>query len=104
MAFCRTLKRAAPDRAPLRGRMLPKAGLAALCLVLFLAGCAERQTAPLTFEQEQARAAHEQCRREATAMNSEGRHFFRESFPRRAYYDMCMRRMGVAEQDIRKMR
>ncbi|RRD71796.1 hypothetical protein EII23_02530 [Desulfovibrio sp. OH1186_COT-070] len=84
--------------------MLPGAGFAALCLAFFLAGCATRQAAPLTFEQEQARAAHEQCRREATEMNPEGRHFFRESFPWRAYYDMCMRRMGVAEQDIRKMR
>ena len=51
--------------------------LSALLLALCLAGltaCAPRHSAPLTFEEQQALAAKQQCSEDASAMNSEGPH------------------------------
>ncbi|WP_291439180.1 hypothetical protein [Desulfovibrio sp.] len=76
-----------------------------LCLVLAacLCSCAPREQRPLTFEEQQDIEAYRQCRREATAMNPEWRGDT-SYFPWRAYFNMCMRRMGVSEESMRRMR
>lgn len=77
----------------------------ALCLglVLCLAACAPQERCPLTFEEQQDLEAYHQCRREATSMNPEWRGDT-SYFPWRAYFDMCMRRMGVSDEQMRRMR
>ena len=76
-----------------------------LCLVLAagLSACAPREQRSLTFEEQQDVEAYYQCRREATAMNPEWRGDT-SYFPWRAYFDMCMRRMGVSKDAMRRMR
>ncbi|WP_300551769.1 hypothetical protein [Desulfovibrio sp.] len=80
-------------------------GLLALCLMAgFLAcGCAPRERPPLTFDDQQALAANQQCRAEATQMNNEWRGDT-SYFPWRAYYDMCMRRFEISDAEVRKLR
>ena len=80
-------------------------GLLALCLMagLLACGCAHRERPPLTFDDQQALAANQQCRAEATQMNPEWRGDT-SYFPWRAYFDMCMRRMGVSKDAMRRMR
>ena len=75
----------------------------ALCLALCLGACAPREQRPLTFEEQQDLEAYRQCKREATEMNPEWRG---DSgyFPWRAYFDMCMRRMGVSDERMKHMR
>lgn len=76
----------------------------ALCLVLALSlgACAPREHRPLTFEEQQDLEAYRQCKREATSMNPEWRGDS-SYFPWRAYFDMCMRRMGVSDERMRHM-
>ena len=76
-----------------------------LCLVLAagLSACAPREQRSLTFEEQQDVEAYYQCRREATAKNPEWRGDT-SYFPWRAYFDMCMRRMGVSKDAMRRMR
>ena len=79
-------------------------GLLALCLMSgFLAcGCTPRERPPLTFDDQQALAANQQCRDEATQMNNEWRGNTSYA-PWRAYYDMCMSRFGISDQQMRKL-
>lgn len=70
--------------------------------LLVLSGCAARQTRPLTFEEQQALAARAQCSEEATSMNSEGAHNSSNPFWN-AYFEMCMRRLGVTNAELKKM-
>ena len=75
-----------------------------LCLVLAggLGACAPREQPPLTFEEQQDLDAYHQCRREASEMNPEWRGNTSYA-PWRAYFDMCMRRMGVSKEAMRRM-
>lgn len=74
-----------------------------LALALFvLSGCAARQSRPLTFDEQQALTAKAQCSEEATAMNSEGAHNSSNPFWT-AYFEMCMRRLGVTKAELKKM-
>ena len=74
-----------------------------LALALCLGACAPREHRPLTFEEQQDLEAYRQCKREATSMNPEWRGDS-SYFPWRAYFDMCMRRMGVSDERMRHMR
>ena len=80
-------------------------GLLALCLMAgFLAcGCTPRERAPLTFDDQQALAANQQCRAEATQMNNEWRGNT-NYFPWRAYYEMCIRRFEISVAEMRMLR
>ncbi|MDD4701766.1 MAG: hypothetical protein PHI96_06050 [Desulfovibrio sp.] len=94
-----------PSLAPVRTKVRARFGLTvALCLalVLCLGACAPQERRPLTFEEQQDLDAYWQCRREATSMNPEWRGDS-SYFPWRAYFDMCMRRMGVSDQQMRRM-
>ena len=84
------------------GRFLPVMALC-LALVLSLGACAPREQRPLTFEEQQDLEAYRQCKREATEMNPEWRGDT-SYFPWRAYFDMCMRRMGVSDERMRRIR
>lgn len=84
------------------GRFLPVMALC-LALVLSLGACAPRERRPLTFEEQQDLEAYRQCKREATSMNPEWRGDT-SYFPWRAYFDMCMRRMGVSDERMRRIR
>ena len=84
------------------GRFLPVMALC-LALALGLGACAPREHRPLTFEEQQDLEAYRQCKREATSMNPEWRGDT-SYFPWRAYFDMCMRRMGVSNERMRHMR
>ena len=86
-----------------------KNALIGVCLTLLsltsgfcLGGCTPQQRPPLTFEDQQALAANRQCRSEATQMNNEWRGDT-SYFPWRAYYDMCMRRFEVSDEQMRKL-
>ena len=86
------------------GRLWPALALClALALALCLGACAPREHRPLTFEEQQDLEAYRQCKREATSMNPEWRGDT-SYFPWRAYFDMCMRRMGVSNERMRHMR
>jgi hypothetical protein len=74
-----------------------------LALALCLGACAPREHRPLTFEEQQDLEAYRQCKREATSMNPEWRGDT-SYFPWRAYFDMCMRRMGVSDERMKQMR
>ena len=80
-------------------------GLLALFLTAgFLTyGCAPRERPPLTFDDHQALAANQQCRAEATQMNTEWRGDT-SYFPWRAYYNMCMKRFEISDAQMRKLR
>ena len=84
------------------GRFLPVMVLC-LALALSLGACAPREHRPLTFEEQQDLEAYRQCKREATSMNPEWRGDT-SYFPWRAYFDMCMRRMGVCDERMKHMR
>ncbi|MGE9984686.1 hypothetical protein [Desulfovibrio sp. SGI.169] len=74
-----------------------------LALSLFaMTGCAARHPRPLSFEEQQAQAAKTQCLEEATSMNSEGAHNSSNPFWT-AYFEMCMRRLGVTNAELKKM-
>lgn len=75
-----------------------------LCLVLPLAvaACVPRQQQPLSFDDQQALAAHRQCREDATQMNPEWRGNTGYA-PWRAYYDMCMRRFEITDAQMRRL-
>ena len=92
----------APTRMPIRARFGLMLALC-LALVLCLGACAPRERRPLTFEEQQDLEAYRQCRREATSMNPEWRGDT-SYFPWRAYFDMCMKRMGVSNEQMRRMR
>lgn len=86
-----------------------KHALFGVCLTLlsltsgfWLGGCTPQQRPPLTFDDQQALAANRQCRSEATQMNNEWRGDT-SYFPWRAYYDMCMRRFEVSDEQMRKL-
>lgn len=75
------------------------------CLVLLccatLAACAARPSAPLTFEEQQARAAKVQCAASASGMtdgvqNSSNMYW-------RSYFEMCMNSLGVSEAEMKKL-
>ena len=78
--------------------------LLALCLAagVLACGCTPRERPPLTFDDQQALAANQQCRAEATQMNNEWRGDT-SYFPWRAYYDMCMRRFEVTDEQMRTL-
>lgn len=73
-----------------------------LCLGATLWGCTARQRPPLSFDDQQALAANRQCRADATQMNSEWRGDT-SYFPWRAYYNMCMRRFEVSDEQMRRL-
>ncbi|WP_374281472.1 hypothetical protein [Desulfovibrio sp.] len=81
------------------------AGSALLCLFLggAVCGCTPQQRPPLSFDDQQALAANRQCRDEASQMNSEWRGDT-SYFPWRAYYNMCMRRFEVSDEQLRRLR
>lgn len=83
---------------------LLRIGLLACCVFAsaFACGCAARERAPLTFDDQQALAANQQCRDEATQMNNEWRGNT-SYFPWRAYYEMCMKRFDVSDEQMRKL-
>ena len=65
-------------------------------------GLCPRHSAPLTFEEQQALAAKQQCSEEASAMNSEGPHNSSNPFWS-SYFEMCMHRLGVTDAELKKM-
>ena len=76
--------------------------LCALALAAAL-GCAPRGVQrPLTFEEQQVRMAEAQCRQEASQMNPEWRGNSRY-FPWRAYFEMCMHRLGVTDAELKTL-
>ena len=80
-------------------------GLLALYLMtgLLACGCTPRERPSLTFDDQQALAANQQCRAEATQMNNEWRGDT-SYFPWRSYYEMCMRRFEISDAEMRKLR
>ena len=76
--------------------------LVCLCLGLVLCGCTPRERAPLSFDDQQALAANRQCRADATQMNNEWRGNTSYT-PWRAYYDMCMKRFAVTDEQMRRL-
>ncbi|SDF14486.1 hypothetical protein [Desulfovibrio legallii] len=92
------LQRLFPAAVSLRGAALL---LCALALIAAL-GCAPRQQRPLTFEEQQLRMAEAQCRQEASSMNPEWRGNSRY-FPWRAYFEMCMHRLGVTDAELKTL-
>ncbi|MTJ92006.1 MAG: hypothetical protein F8N36_03955 [Desulfovibrio sp.] len=76
--------------------------LLCLCLACALGGCAAQERAPLSFDDQQALAADRQCRSDATQMNNEWRGNT-SYFPWRAYYDMCMRRFEISDEQMRRL-
>ena len=76
--------------------------LLCLCLGGFLCGCVAQERPPLSFDDPQALAANRQCRADATQMNNEWRGDT-SYFPWRAYYDMCMRRFEVSDEQMRRL-
>lgn len=72
----------------------------ALCGVL--GGCAVQERPPLSFDDQQALAANRQCRADATQMNNEWRGDT-SYFPWRAYYDMCMKRFEISDEQMRRL-
>ena len=76
--------------------------LLCLCLGGLLCGCAAQERPPLSFDDQQALAANRQCRADATQMNNEWRGDT-SYFPWRAYYDMCMRRFEVTDEQMRRL-
>lgn len=78
--------------------------LLALCLTVgcIACGCTPRERPPLTFDDQQALAANQQCRAEATQMNNEWRGNTNYA-PWRAYYNMCMSRFGITDQQMRRL-
>lgn len=91
-----------PAHMPVRVRFSLMLALC-LALVLCLGACTHHERRPLTFEEQQDLEAYWQCRREATSMNPEWRGDT-SYFPWRAYFDMCMKRMGVSNEQMRRMR
>lgn len=77
--------------------------LLCLCLGGALYGCAVQERPPLSFDDQQALAADRQCRADATQMNNEWRGNT-SYFPWRSYYDMCMRRFEVTDEQMRRLR
>ena len=86
-------------------KIIAVAGCLALCLCFggVLCGCKAQQRPPLSFDDQQALAANRQCRADATQMNSEWRGDT-SYFPWRAYYNMCMRRFDVSDEQMRRLR
>ena len=89
---------------------MPRALLLNCCLLLCLClggalyGRAVQQERPqLSFDDQQALAADRQCRADATQMNNEWRGNT-SYFPWRSYYDMCMRRFEVTDEQMRRLR
>ena len=76
--------------------------LLCLCLGGALCGCTAQQRPPLSFDDQQALAANRQCRADATQMNNEWRGDT-SYFPWRSYYDMCMRRFEVTDEQMRRL-
>ena len=74
-----------------------------LTVGLWLGGCVQQQRQPLSFDDQQALAANRQCRAEATQMNNEWRGDT-SYFPWRSYYNMCMRRFEVSDEQMRRLR
>lgn len=83
-------------------RILTGGLLLCLCLGVALCGCAPQNRPPLSFEDQQALAADKQCRADATQMNNEWRGDT-SYFPWRAYYDMCMKRFEVTDEQMRRL-
>lgn len=77
--------------------------LLCLALVLTAAGCAPRERRPLSFDDQQALAANRECRAQATQMNNEwGGDTSYATW--RAYYDMCMSRFEISDEQMRRLR
>ena len=76
--------------------------LLCLCLGGMLGGCVAHERAPLTVDDQQALAADRQCRADATQMNNEWRGDT-SYFPWRSYYDMCMRRFEITDEEMRRL-
>ena len=87
----------------LRALLLNGSLLLCLCLGGALYGCAVQERPPLSFDDQQALAADRQCRADATQMNNEWRGNT-SYFPWRSYYDMCMRRFEVTDEQMRRLR
>lgn len=86
----------------LRALLLNGSLLLCLCLGAGLYGCAVQERPPLSFDDQQALAADRQCRADATQMNNEWRGNT-SYFPWRSYYDMCMRRFEVTDEQMRML-
>ena len=86
----------------LRALLLNGSLLLCLCLGAALYGCAAQERPPLSFDDQQALAANRQCRADATQMNNEWRGNT-SYFPWRSYYDMCMRRFEVTDEQMRRL-
>lgn len=72
-------------------------------LACTLGGCAQQERPPLSFADQQALAANRQCRADATQMNNEWRGDT-SYFPWRAYYEMCMKRFEISDEQMRRLR
>lgn len=72
-----------------------------LFMAFFLAGCALPQQKPMTFEEQQACAARQQCEEEAT--NMAGPNTWQSNPYWNDYFVMCMNRLGVSDAQLKKM-
>lgn len=85
-----------------RKRAFRLLALAFILLPLAASACVPRERQPLSFDDQQALVANRQCRDEATQMNREWRGDT-SYFPWRAYYDMCMKRFDVTNEQMRRL-
>lgn len=73
--------------------------VALAALAFCLAGCGPPR--PLTFEEQQAYMAKQQCEQEATSMNPEWPGSSNPYWD--AYFVMCMRQFGISDAALRRM-
>lgn len=69
--------------------------------MMLVAGCPGHQHLPLTFEQEEALRAKEQCTNDASLMNDPPHNSRNHSW--KSYFEMCMRRFGVSDKELGAM-
>lgn len=75
--------------------------LALFFMALFLAGCALQPQKPMTFEEQQAQAAKQQCSQEAT--NMAGPNTWESNPYWNDYFVMCMHNFGITDEQLKKM-
>ena len=71
-----------------------------VCALAFLL-CACGKPRPLTFEEQQAYMARQQCAQEARDMA--GPSWGGRNFAWQAYFDMCMQRFGISDTALERM-
>ncbi len=70
-------------------------------LCLFACGCTLKKPRPLTFEEQEAMMAKQQCEQEATSMNPEWPGSQNPYW--NAYFVMCMHQFGISNAALQRM-